>query len=98
MQNQGKNKQNFRNSLNVESLSSKIELRTLERIGLVLRKNNTGHQISASSLAKEPRKHKKRPGKKRKSLFHRRKLSRASGVNWSEAGSFAQDSKNRITQ
>ena len=36
---------------------------------------------------------KKCPGKKRKTLFYWRKLLREAGVNWSEAGTIAQDRK-----
>ena len=94
MENQGKNMQDIRNILNIKSIRWKIEKRTLERIGHVLRISNERTTKIAvlgwlGSLEELP----KRPGKKRKTLFYWRKLLKEAGVNWSEAGTIAQDRK-----
>ena len=86
--------QDIRNILGVKTLRWKIEKRTLERIGHVLRMSNTRiTKIAVLGWLEDLETIKKCPGKKRKTLFYWRKLLRESGVNWSEAGALAQDRK-----
>ena len=94
MQMQGKNMQDIRNILNVKTLRWKIEKRTLERIGHVLRMNDSRTTKVAvlgrlSTLEEEP----KRPGKKKKTLFYWKKLLTEAGINWTEAGALAANRK-----
>ena len=94
MQQEGQNMQDIRNILGVKTIRWKIEKRTLERIGHVLRMSNTRiTKIAVLGWLEDLETIKKCPGKKRKTLFYWRKLLRESGVNWSEAGALAQDRK-----
>ena len=94
MQEQHKNMQDIRNILGVKTLRWKIEKRTLERIGHVLRMSNTRiTKIAVLGWLEDLETIKKCPGKKRKTLFYWRKLLREAGVNWAEAGTIAQDRK-----
>ena len=88
------NMQDIRNLMNIKTLRWKIEKRTLERIGHILRMENSRTTKIATlgwlaSLEELP----KLPGHKRKTLFYWRKLLKEAGVNWSEAPKIAQDRK-----
>ena len=92
MQREGVNMQGIRNILGVRSLRVKIEKRCLQRIGHVLRMENT-RQTKAAILGwlKKLETYRKTPGRKRKTLLYWKGLLREAGVDWSRAGEIAQD-------
>ena len=94
MEAEGKNMQDVRKILGVKSLRWKIEKRTLERIGHILRMSDERPVKIAvmgwlGSLEGLP----KTPGKKRKTLFYWRKLLTEAGIDWRQAHKWAQDRK-----
>ena len=77
------NMQDVRNSLKVKSVRWKVEKRVLERIGHILRMDDT-RQVKAVTLGwlvdlegKE-----KQPGKKRKTILYWKKLLKEAGIDW----------------
>ena len=86
--------QDIRNILNLKSIRCKIEKRTLERLGHVLRMSNERTtKIAVLGWLGSLEEHPKRPERKRNTLFYWRKLLKLAGVNSSEAGTIAQDRK-----
>ena len=76
----------------ITSLQIKIEKRVLERIGHVLRmpeKRLT--KIAVLGWLSELEKWDKAPGKKRKTILYWKKLLREAGIDWTEAGTIAQN-------
>ena len=92
MQRERVNMQDVRNILGVRSLRVKIEKKCLQRIGHVLRMENT-RQTKAAILGwmKKLEAYRKTPGRKRKTLLYWKGLLREARVDWTKAGEIAQD-------
>lgn len=94
MEERGKNMQDVRNDLQVKSLRWKIEKRTLQRIGHILRMSNDRPTKAAvlgwlEKLEGRP----KCPGKKRKTLLYWKKILKEAGIEWTTADELAADRK-----
>ena len=83
MQAEGKNMQDVRNELGIKSLRWKIEKRTLERIGHVMRLPDD-RMVKAATLGwlEDLEAWDKAPGKKRKTLLYWKGLLREAGVDY----------------
>ena len=92
MQAQGKNMQDVRNQLGIMTLQWKIEKRTLERIGHVLRMPDS-RMVKVATLGwlEELESWAKTPGKKRKTPHYWKRLLREAAIDPSDAGRLAQD-------
>ena len=92
MQREHKNMYDVRSYLKVKSIRYKIEKRTLERIGHIMRMEE-GRMTKKVVLGwfEELEKWKKTPGKKRKTLFYWKKLLREAGIDWTEIQKETQD-------
>jgi hypothetical protein len=92
MQREGKNQQDIRNELNIKTIRLKIEKRALERVGHVLRMDNS-RQTKAAILGwyEELEGWRKTPGKKRKTVLYWKGLLKEAGVDWTDAGRLAAD-------
>ena len=94
MQEEGKNMQDVRNELKVTSVRIKIEKRTLERIGHVMRMDDD-RQVKAVTLGwlEDLENHEKRPGKKRKTMLYWKKLVKEAGLDYTRIDSLTKDRK-----
>ena len=94
MQEEHTNMQDVRNSLKVKSLRWKIEKRVLERIGHVLRMEDT-RQVKAVTLGwmKELEGKEKMPGKKRKTILYWKGLLKQAGIDWTRIEGLTRDRK-----
>ena len=92
MQREHKNMQDIRNELKVKSIRWKIEKRVLERIGHIMRMENT-RQTKAAVLGwlKELETMEKCPGRKRKTVLYWKKLVREAGLDWTEIEGLTED-------
>ena len=92
---QGKNMQDIQNILDVKSIRwRKVEKRTLERLGHVLRMDGQRPtKIAVLGWLTELEKLPKTRGSKRKKLLIWQKLLKEAGVNLQEAADQAQDRK-----
>ena len=94
MQAEGKNMQDIRNELRVKNIRWKIEKRVLERIGHVMRMEDTRHtRVVVLGWLEDLKQTKKCPGRKRKTILYWKKLLREGGIDWTEAESLTADRK-----
>ena len=92
MQRRGRNMQDIRNELNIKTVRWKIEKRVWERMGHVLRMDNTRMtKVAVMGWMEELEGTAKCPGRKRKTVLYWRKLVREAGVDWTEVGDLAAD-------
>ena len=92
MQKAGMNMQDVRNSLDVKSIRWKIEKRSLERLGHVMRMEDQRTTKAAilgwyEELENRP----KTKGHKQKTVLYWRKLVREAGMDWLSCGEIATD-------
>ena len=82
MQQDGVNMQDIRNELGIKSLQWKVEKRVLERIGHVMRMDDS-RQVKAAVLGwmEDLENYEKRPGKKRKTILYWKKLIKEAGLD-----------------
>ena len=94
MQQDGKNMQDVRNALGIKSLRYKIEKRCLERIGHVMRQEDT-RMVKAATLGwlEELERWPKVPGKKRKTLLYWKGLLREAEIDYTRIGKLTEDRK-----
>ena len=91
---EGVNMQDNRNMYDIISLRWKIEKRTLERIGHILRMSNARTvKMAVLGWLGSLEEIQKRPGYKQKTIFYWRKLLKEAGINWTEAPKFALERK-----
>jgi hypothetical protein len=94
MQREHKNMQDIRNILGVKSIRWKIEKRVLERIGHVLRMDNSRQTKAAILGWHEELEHwPKAKGKKRKTVLYWKRVLKDAGIDWTDAGRLAEDRK-----
>ena len=94
MQAAHKNMQDLRNELGVKSIRVKIEKRVLERIGHVMRMDDT--RITKAIVLgwmKDLEDREKVPGKKRKTILYWKKLLREVGIDYTNINDLTQDRK-----
>jgi hypothetical protein len=89
-----KNMFDVRKELGVKSVRSKVEKRSLERIGHVMRLEDSS-TVKAVTLGwlEDLENHDKRPGRKRKTILYWRRLIKEAGLDWTEIGSLTEDRK-----
>ena len=94
MQEEHKNMQDLRNELGVKSVRWKIEKRCLERIGHVMRMEDsrTVKAVVLGWLA-ELEDHQKMPGRKRKTVLYWKKLLKEAGIDWTRINQLTSDRK-----
>ena len=94
MQEEHTNMQDVRNSLKVKSLRWKIEKRILERIGHILRMEDT-RQVKAVTLGwlEDLEGKEKMPGKKRKTILYWKRLLKQAGIDWTRIEGLTRDRK-----
>ena len=94
MQEDSKNMQDVRNELGVKSVRVKIEKRCLERIGHIMRMDDT-RMVKAVTLGwmEELENVPKMPGKKRKTLIYWKKLLREGGIDKTRIGKLTSNRK-----
>ena len=94
MQREGKNMFDIRRELGVKSVRQKVEKRILERIGHVIRMEDT-RLTKAACLGwmKDLEEHDKVPGKKRKTVLYWKKTLKEAAIDWTKIGNLAQDRK-----
>jgi hypothetical protein len=92
MQREGKNMQDLRNELGVKSVRWKIEKRILERIGHVMRMENS-RQTKAAILGwyHGLEDWSKAPGRKRKTVLYWKRLLKEANIDWADIGRITQD-------
>ena len=92
MQRERRNMQDVRNTLNIPSLRIKIEKRTMERIGHIMRmENNREVKIATLGWYEKLEQLPKTPGKKRKTTLYWRKILREAGVDLMEIEQLTSD-------
>jgi hypothetical protein len=92
MQEEHKNMQDVRNELKIKSLRLKVEKRVLERVGHIMRMEDTRH-VKAVTLGwlEELESHEKMPGKKRKTVLYWKKLLKEGGIDWTQIDTLTKD-------
>ena len=94
MQAAHKNMQDLRNELGVKSIRVKIEKRVLERIGHVMRMDDTRiNKAIELGWMKDLEDREKVPGKKRKTILYWKKLLREAGIDYTNINELTQDRK-----
>ena len=94
MLDKGKNMQDVRNELGVKSLQWKIEKRSLQRIGHILRmSDNRPTKAAVFGWLEKLEGRPKCPGKKRKTLLYWKKIQKEAGIEWTRADELAADRK-----
>ena len=86
--------QDVRNELKVKSIRWKVEKRVLERIGHVVRMEDT-RQVKAVCLGwlEDLEAHEKAPGKKRKTILYWKQLLKEAGIDWTRIDRLTKDRK-----
>ena len=94
MQEDNKNMQDVRNELGVKSVRIRIEKRCLERIGHIMRMEDT-RMVKAVTLGwmEELESLPKMPGKKRKTMMYWKKLLKEGGIDKTRIGKLTSDRK-----
>ena len=94
MQREGKNMFDVRRELGVKSVRQKIEKRVLERIGHVMRMEDT-RIAKATTLGwlEDLEGFDKLPGKKRKTVLYWKKTLKEAALDWTRVGEMSQDRK-----
>ena len=94
MQEEHKNMQDVRNELKVKSVRWKVEKRVLERIGHVLRMEDS-RQVKAICLGwlEDLESHDKVRGKKRKTILYWKQLLKEAGIDWTRIDGLTKDRK-----
>ena len=94
MTEESKNMFDVRKELGVKSVRSKVEKRSLERIGHVMRLEDSS-TVKAVTLGwlEDLESHDKRPGRKRKTVLYWRRLIKEAGLDWTEIGALTEDRK-----
>ena len=94
MQEEHKNMQDVRNELNVKSVRWKVEKRVLERLGHVLRMEDT-RQVKAVCLGwlEDLEGLDKMPGRKRKTILYWKRLLKEAGIDWTRIEGLTKDRK-----
>ena len=92
MQREGKNMYDVRRELGVRSVRQKIEKRVLERIGHVMRMEDT-RLVKASVLGwwEELESWEKVPGKKRKTVLYYKNVLKEAAIDWTKVGALSKD-------
>ena len=94
MLDKGKNMQDVRNELGVKSLQWKIEKRSLQRIGHILRmSDNRPTKAAVFGWLEKLEGRPKCPGKKRKTLLYWKKILKEAGIERTRADELAADRK-----
>ena len=94
MQQEGKNMQDVRNSLGIKSIRAKIEKRTLERIGHIMRVEDN-RMVKAATLGwlEDLENWPKTPGKKRKTVLYWKGLLKEAALDYTEVGKLSENRK-----
>ena len=94
MQEEHKNMQDVRNELKVKSIRWKVEKRVLERIGHVVRMEDT-RQVKAVCLGwlEDLETQDKVPGRKRKTILYWKQLLKEAGIDWTRIDRLTKDRK-----
>ena len=95
MQAESVNMQDVRNQLGVKSIRWKIEKRVYERIGHIMRMEDT-RQVKAVTLGwlEDLEEHEKLPGKKRKTVLYWKNILKEAGIDHTRINSLTSDRKN----
>ena len=94
MQQQGMNMYDVREKLGIKSMRLKIEKRILERIGHVMRMDDSRLvKIAVLGWFRELEQWDKCPGKKRKTQLYWIKTLKDAGIDWTQMNLLAQDRK-----
>ena len=94
MQEEEKNMQDIRNELKVKTLRYKIEKRVLQRIGHVMRMDDS-RMTKAVTLGwmEDLERTDKVPGKKRKTVLYWQRIIQEAGMDWTKIGQLTKDRK-----
>ena len=94
MQQEQVNMQDVRNQLGVKTIRWKIEKRVYERIGHIMRMDDSRH-VKAVTLGwlEELEEHEKMPGKKRKTVLYWKNLLREAGIDYTNIKKLTEDRK-----
>ena len=94
MQEEHKNMQDVRNELDVKSVRWKVEKRVLERVGHVIRMEDT-RTVKAVTLGwlEDLEDHEKRRGRKAKTVNYWKKIIKEAGFDWTDIGRLTEDRK-----
>ena len=94
MQEEGKNMQDIRNELKIKTLRYKIEKRVLQRIGHVMRMDDS-RMTKAVILGwlEDLEAVEKVPGKKRKTVLYWKRIIKEAGMDWTKIGQITKDRK-----
>ena len=94
MQEEHKNMQDVRNELGVKTVRYKVEKRVLERVGHVMRMEDT-RTVKAVTLGwlEDLESHEKKRGRKAKTVIYWKRIIREAGFDWTDIGRLTEERK-----
>ena len=94
MQEEHVNMQDIRNNMEIRSIRTKIEKRTLERLGHVMRMEDNRHvKIAVLGWVEDLERFEKRPGRKRKTVLYWKRLMKEAGLDTTRVNQLTKDRK-----